>query len=138
MKITSFNWFVNSRCICLFCLFFPYVSFFLTRRSFDKTLYLIWLVSLISYWIFNVINYHINNISSTELIGFKISSINCWLNTFFLPCSSQNSFFYSIFCNQPIDMHSFFLAYTMSPVSCLWIHCRIPIVIIENYSICCY
>ena len=88
--------------------------------------------------LFLLIKKHIYDILWSEHISFKcITTINCRLNSLFLFCSFNNFFLHCTFCNKSIHWNSFCLANSMSSICCLCIHSRIPIIIIENYWICC-
>lgn len=45
-------------------------------------------------------------------------------------------FFHGVLSDESVDLHLFLLANSMSSVHRLKIHLRIPVTVIENYSIC--
>ena len=86
---------------------------------------------------FFIIKEHVHHIFRFEDISLEsISSIHCTLDCLLLLCSLHNLFFYCSLSDNSINWNLLSLTNSVCSVSCLCIHCRIPIIVIENYSIC--
>ena len=137
MKVYPLDRFVDPLALLSILLLFLSAVFLLAASSLDEAFDLGSVPSQVCQWILYIVNDHINHVSTAKLIGFQVGSIDSRLNTLLLSSSPQDSLFDSILGHKSVHSYSLLLAYSVSPVSGLGVHCRVPVVVVEDHCVSC-